>query len=136
MPTVADAARGRGVTERSTNSGRFPRRALLRMLYSLAMSAGIASAVIAVLVGGVCKPTDMFDFYGSLAAPRRFFTEGYFVAYPVWLLIALAALPFTPSTCWSRRGVSVLVLVPVAIYAVFGGLLALVLYLSPVSGCF
>ena len=29
-----------------------------------------------------------------------------------------------------------LLFVPVAIYAVFGGLFALVLYLSPVSGCF
>jgi hypothetical protein len=106
------------------------------MLYSLAMSAGIATAVFAVLSGAVCKPTNTFDFYGSLAGPMRFFTEGYFVAYPLCLLIALIALPFTRSTCWSRRGATMLLLVPVAIYAVFGGLFALVLYLSPVSGCF
>ncbi|MBV8577278.1 MAG: hypothetical protein JOZ58_19835 [Acetobacteraceae bacterium] len=123
------------VSRRGVHSSRWGAVAR-RLSYSLAMSAGITSAIFAVLTGSVCKPTATFDFAGSLAAPVYLFTDAYFIGYPAWLVVALLVFPFARSTSWSKSGLLQLFLVPVGIYVVVGGFFAILLYLEPESGCF
>lgn len=108
----------------------------LRVPYSIIISAGIVSAVFAVFVGTVCRSTAAFDLQASLSAPAYLFTKAYHIAYPAVLLIALVALPLTRSSCWSRRGIAVLIGVPLGIYAIFGGGFALLIGHDTTSSCF
>lgn len=105
-----------------------------RVLYSLLLSAGILSALIAVLAGSVCKSTPTFDFQASFAAPWQVLVRFRFLCAPFWLIVALVILPFSPKVL-RRRSVVALIGVPILIYVLLGGSLAIELYWHPYTGC-
>jgi hypothetical protein len=110
------------------------KRIVPRVLYSVLLSAGILSALLAVLAGSFCKTGSTFNFQESFEAPWAFLTRLWMFTVPAWLVVTLVILPFSPKV-WTRRSIAVVLGVPIAIYVLLGGWSAIDLYWHPYTGC-
>jgi len=84
----------------------------------------------------LCQPTPTFDWRTSIQGAWFLFTQGPMFGLTTVVVLPLIVLPFTKSAHWGVRGVLVLVGIPLLLYAVLAGALALLEAQNTATGCF
>lgn len=104
-----------------------------RALYSLAISAGIEFALLAIFLGSTC--TTHLDFRASLLGPFLVLPTLYPVLIPAWLVLTIINFAFSPSR-WNKLSYALLIAIVVVIYAVPAILMITMSKPNQQPGCF
>jgi len=104
-----------------------------RALYSLAISAGIGFALLALFLGSTC--TAHLDFRASLVGPFLVLPTLYPVLIPAWLVLTIINFGFSPAR-WNKLSITLLITIPIVIYAVPALMMIVMSKPNQQLGCF
>lgn len=105
-------------------------RLIFRSTYSLVMAATVMGAIVAALSYAVCRMAALNfveQLSDALHAPFYFITTLNYLAFPIWLLIALLVFRFAPSV-GTRRSFVLIIAVPVVLFAALAATMAFLYY--------